>query len=449
MRLEFLPEKFPSRISREISYFEYREIFIFIFRDSRISRNFCRDPEAKSGNFKNNSDGASVMVKYGTLSPAHHQLCYNHAIHLAIMRIFYEKKTVFIEPAESESEVEANSEPDDYDSDDPDETSNVPNIMSMNMGINTTFSKMRKIIKIFKRSPVRNSLLQENIKQIATEHHELQLLLDCKTRWNTIEKMVERFLKVRPAIEKTLNELNMQNLWSAEDDMIAANILKTIQPVKKAVEALSRQDANLLTAEGILKFLFKALQKINSEISIALLSELKKEINNRRDKHIVSLFKVLNNPGCFKINGEDDFFILSSKTQIISTAKVILKRLFELPAQQPENPTSEPDFEEVLTDDLDNDLESSIRNCVEPSKVDGLVDNNISINAEFNFFFKTEVLTKNLSKLKNGLALIKPTSTQNERNFSTSGNFCTKIRNRLSDKSIDALCILKHYFLSN
>lgn len=53
-----------------------------------------------------------------------------------------------------------------------------------------------------------------------------------------------------------------------------------------------------------------------------------------------------------------------------------------------------------------------------------------------------------LEKLLNALKTIPPTSTESERVFSMSSNFCTKKRSRLSDKSLDALCFLKSYFLS-
>ncbi len=41
---------------------------------------------------------------------------------------------------------------------------------------------------------------------------------------------------------------------------------------------------------------------------------------------------------------------------------------------------------------------------------------------------------------------LKPTSTDVERVFSVCTNFCTKIRSRLSDKSLQALVFLKYYY---
>lgn len=39
-------------------------------------------------------DGASVMAKYGSITGVLSQLCFNHAIHLAVMDIFYQKKNI-------------------------------------------------------------------------------------------------------------------------------------------------------------------------------------------------------------------------------------------------------------------------------------------------------------------------------------------------------------------
>lgn len=49
------------------------------------------------------SDGASVMILYGTLSPANLIICYNHGIHLAVSKMFYCKKsTTNIETIEND-----------------------------------------------------------------------------------------------------------------------------------------------------------------------------------------------------------------------------------------------------------------------------------------------------------------------------------------------------------
>ena len=65
------------------------------------------------------------------------------------------------------------------------------------------------------------------------------------------------------------------------------------------------------------------------------------------------------------------------------------------------------------------------------------------------FFTATGKRTETLKLLYNALCTIKPTVVENERVFSLSGNFVTKIRNRLSDKAVRALTCLKAYFIKS
>ena len=67
---------------------------------------------------------------------------------------------------------------------------------------------------------------------------------------------------------------------------------------------------------------------------------------------------------------------------------------------------------------------------------------------EMNLFEGSGKLTDNLQKLQSALSTMQPTSTQNERNFSIFAHFVSKRRTRLSDKSIDGLCVLKSHFKS-
>jgi hypothetical protein len=62
-----------------------------------------------------------------------------------------------------------------------------------------------------------------------------------------------------------------------------------------------------------------------------------------------------------------------------------------------------------------------------------------SLKKEISLYEATCILTPNLKLLLDVLLTIRPTSTQNERKFSTSGIFVTKQRSRLSDTAINAL----------
>jgi hypothetical protein len=69
------------------------------------------------------------------------------------------------------------------------------------------------------------------------------------------------------------------------------------------------------------------------------------------------------------------------------------------------------------------------------------------IKQEFALFQKTGKRTEHLELIHEPLCTRKPTSTDPERTFSVAANFCTKIRSRLSDQSLNSLIFLKYYYL--
>jgi adenylate kinase family enzyme len=111
---------------------------------------------------------------------------------------------------------------------------------------------IRKFVKRFKYSPGRKSLLQQ--KMAKSEKMELHVILDCKTRWNTLERMIKRFLKILNPIK-----IVFCHLWKEECHEILRDMLNCLKPVRlvRVVEALSNRDVNLLISEGI----FSSLKK--------------------------------------------------------------------------------------------------------------------------------------------------------------------------------------------
>lgn len=72
-----------------------------------------------------------------------------------------------------------------------------------------------------------------------------------------------------------------------------------------------------------------------------------------------------------------------------------------------------------------------------------------TLKCELAIYERSNILGKNLQTLLSALNGIQPTSTECERVFSLSSRFCTKIRSRLSDKSLNNLCFLKSYLIRN
>lgn len=72
--------------------------------------------------------------------------------------------------------------------------------------------EVRAIVKIFRRSPKKNdAILQTYVKRELGK--ELNLVLECRTRWNSLFNMLSRFLQLRSAVQKAMidmKEVKMQ-----------------------------------------------------------------------------------------------------------------------------------------------------------------------------------------------------------------------------------------------
>jgi hypothetical protein len=115
------------------------------------------------------SDGAAVMKKFGKLSQTIQQLCYNHDFHLAVTKVFYIKKLKdeASKTSSSRSEYDSDSE---YEKDESNgsDSDNVARADQYDLqdDVSLAIISIRKIVKLFKYSPARNSLLQQEIIRV-------------------------------------------------------------------------------------------------------------------------------------------------------------------------------------------------------------------------------------------------------------------------------------------
>ena len=84
-------------------------------------------------------------------------------------------------------------------------------VPELELSIGESLAKMRKICKIFRKSPVKNAILQKYV--VEKEGKELALLLDCPTRWCSLDPFIARFQQVAEPIKKTLADLEMSSSW--------------------------------------------------------------------------------------------------------------------------------------------------------------------------------------------------------------------------------------------
>lgn len=426
------------------------------------------------------TDGAAVMKKVGTLISADQQLCFVHGIHLAVIKILYKKSTAFENVANIENEVElesdtnweSNGESEDEFEDEDIENDNgltielqQNNILEINhYELAPLIKKVRKIVKIFRRSPTKNDkVLQHYVK--AEFGKELVLFLDCKTRWNSLFSMLERFYMLKSCIQKSIIDLKLDSFSDEEFEAISVAI-SALHPVKLAVEALCRKDSNLISADTTFKFLFDELGKINSTLSNELLIALKERIYERRTELsgvIHYLHNAFEEEVSTTVQSNVQFnFPKLNKTAILKSLVSIATRmqLFKQKYIQQINDDSDTDQDEVVEIDnecgnimtmkqkLDEAISKQANYIIAGKKTHTFQDNIKLIKREMTLFEDEGTRGIYIQQIYDLLLTIRPTSAESERAFSAAGQICTKIRSNLNDKSLDALCFLRAYFQS-
>lgn len=146
------------------------------------------------------TDGASVKKKVSTLISAKQQLCYAHGLQLAVADVLYKRTVTRVEstPGQGELALEGSnsgSESESVDDGDKLDEGLKFEVIYEKEELTTELSdsyqglinKVRKIVKIFRRSPTKNDAV---LQKYATAEigHELSLSLDCRTRWSSFLK---------------------------------------------------------------------------------------------------------------------------------------------------------------------------------------------------------------------------------------------------------------------
>jgi hypothetical protein len=283
------------------------------------------------------TDGASVMKKVGSLIAAEQQLCYAHAIQLAVLDVLYKGN----DKSASDQEPQCNnteSESDLSDDEDDDESQSAESqdfnfiddanlIAELSDNYNQLVEKVRKIVKIFRRSPTKNDdVLQKYIK--AEVGHELSLSLDCKTRWNSLFEMLHRFVSVRNCILKAMIDIKSSVQLSDTDMDDIQDIVSALEPVKLAVEALCRREINLVSGDAVIRFAVVTLEKQRSELAKTLAAAIRLRIKEHRNE-FAGVLIYLNNP---KATSSDDTFDIPKPATIRKIICNLLQRLDHSPS---------------------------------------------------------------------------------------------------------------------
>lgn len=422
------------------------------------------------------SDGASVMVKVGRLIKPLQQLCYAHGIQLGVIDVIYKKK----ENNDPEDNLQndnvgtrqANDEENelldiDEETEDINESEGFDCILPtvevhLVPEYDDLIRKVRKTVKLFRKSPTKNDVLQ---KYISNEFGKnMQLVLDCKTRWSSLADMISRFNKLKTCVSKAFIDVNLgtnPNYAFSEEEYVALVELEHVfQPIKLAVEVLCRRDSDLITAETTLRFMVRKLENLTTPIAQKLADAMRTRIRERRTIMTAALFYLRDSAQYdedFKSLVNDNTFSLPPKTLVKKEIKRLIERLYV--QNQSSSSTSLDAFVTVVDDDidditplsaaanttlsLDEELEMILkaRPQERPSCATGSLFDK-QIRQEINLYESGGAKGHHLQSVYQCLSSVVPTSVEAERAFSAAGYIARNIRSQLADNTLDILCFL-------
>lgn len=415
------------------------------------------------------TDGASVMQKVGRLLPCNQQLCFAHAIHLAVINVLYNKanKTDELVAQTDTENVNIEEQGSDFEESEDEECIDVEDesgglieqiynesehVETEEFGFGFLIKKVRSIIKKFRFSRTSNDILQVYVKQEFGK--ELKLIIDTRTRWNSLVEMLERFNQLKSCVRKALIDIASDIVISDTEIVSINNIITALLPVKLTVDALCRKDANLLSADAALSFMLENFG--SDELSLKLKNELEIRISQRRT-NVSGTLQYLHNGGKSEIH---ESFNRPSKNTIAKVIESFAQRLiFNTNVETSSGEQSDAeDLVEVLSEEqinpqslmqkLQNKIQLNLSSNIPSSSTQQITNRSLisKIKSEMQFFEKNDVRGKILDSVYSFAIMIPPTSVESERAFSIAGNFCTKVRSRLGDTALSDLCFLKAYF---
>ena len=89
--------------------------------------------------------------------------------------------------------------------------------------------------------------------------------LDCKTRWNSLLKMLQQFYKLQKEIKIAVVQLDRRFEFTNAELHKIKELCEALAPIEMAVEYLDKEDAGLLLAKKVVMFTLKKLRDQDTE----------------------------------------------------------------------------------------------------------------------------------------------------------------------------------------
>ena len=197
-------------------------------------------------------------------------------------------------------------------------------------------------MKMFRKSALEDEILQKHIQ--AQLNTKLKLILDSKTRRNSLSEKIKIFVKAgKCLVRMALIKIGTLITVTDAETKIVHDLIDALEPVKHAVDGLSTRNTILLTAERIHDFVFKSLYNSNSEYSASFKSHLQIKIKERKNACLVHLLEYLHYSNYMMESKFDIFGKYGNKNKKYSLAITLMLRLLGVV-----EPNSEEDSHFVL-----------------------------------------------------------------------------------------------------
>ena len=413
------------------------------------------------------TDQASVMVLWGKLNPFENIFCVVHGGHLAVTDVLYpKKKKKSEEDIDSESESGDESDDDDNESDTEGATTftteeqNQDENTELTPDLETPVLNVRKMSRMFRKSYTKNAVLQGFVRA-AHDGRELKLILDVKTRWSSLKKMLQRFLLLQVEVEMAV--LALKKKWPFDEVIIQqlTGLCEALQLIEEAMSRLSRKNMCLVGADAVYGHTINALDRLETPIAIDLRNSLFNRLDGRRIPVLSQLANFLHNHN-YLSQRRDVFDHEINKRQIKEFANHLYSRLFADPEGEETQmvaPSEESD-DEFFTDSngdvvQDQSLSNGEKMDLLLSKIskgrskkeNATQPTQSQFENDLSKYERTGEMSPSIEKLADAIKNISVSSVEAERIFSITGSYITKIRSSLGDQTVDDLVFLKKFYV--
>ena len=404
------------------------------------------------------TDGASVMKSFGRIICCVHHLCFAHGYHLAVNVFLYARQNLFegLKKERENNNTGSNSQFSSEEEKEEVDEAAVDLVETEAIGVEfqqfvaEVMRKVRTLVKMFRKSPLKDEILQQHIQ--AQLNTELKLILDSKTRWNNLLEIIKIFVRAKKCIRMALVEVGTSTTITNAEIKILHDLIDVLEPVKHAVDGLCGTNATFLIAERINDFVFKTLSNSTSVYSASLKSHLEAKIEDRRNACLVHLLEYLHDPNFLMENKFDIFGEYGNKNKMYTLAATLMQKLFGVPESGPGEGSQFASLAStsVCRDSshasLKEELERANTSASIPATRSSITPNlnRRMVQKECETFEASGIRPANLQTFHEALLTIQPISWKAERAFSACGLFVTKLRSRLHDSTIDALCFIRN-----